>query len=73
MHHDTIEGLIAKWPAGAVVCFYHRNGFNTVVTGPDQMELTRHAIHGCDATGIPFALPLGEIVYAIIRADRKKK
>ena len=73
MHHDTIEKLIAKWTAGAVLCLYHRNGFNTVVTGPDQVELTRHALHGNDVTGVPFALPLDEIVYAILRADRKKK
>ena len=73
MHTDTLEKIIAKWPEGTVLCLYHRNGFSTIVADRDRIELDRHAVVGTDATGVSFAVPLEEIVYAVVRADRKHK
>ncbi len=72
MHVDTLNKITAKWPKGCVLSLYLRNGFNTIVTHPDLMELTKHAVHGQDAGGMAFAAPLEEIVYAVVRPDRKR-
>lgn len=71
MHHDTLVDLMARWNPGDVLCVYHRNGFNTIVPH-GGVTLDRRAIVGTDASGNLFALPLEEIVYAVLREDRRR-